>query len=64
MQLGEIQDPRTGQIDKDLLRPSRPSTSLEMLKQKTKGNLTADEDKFVDNILFDLKMKYVKALSH
>ena len=32
-----------------------------MLKEKTKGNLTPDEDKFLESVLFDLRMRYVKA---
>jgi hypothetical protein len=32
-----------------------------MLKDKTKGNLTDEEQKFLDNILADLRMRYVKA---
>ena len=33
-----------------------------MLKEKTKGNLSSEEEKFLDNVLYDLKMRYVKAL--
>jgi len=33
-----------------------------MLKEKTKGNLTLEEEKFIDNVLFDLRMRYVKAV--
>jgi hypothetical protein len=32
-----------------------------MLKEKTKGNLTSDEEKLMENMLYDLKMRYVKA---
>jgi hypothetical protein len=34
-----------------------------MLEEKTKGNLTPDEAKLIENILFDLRMRYVKATS-
>ncbi len=33
---------------------------LEMLKEKTKGNLDADEQKLIENILYDLRMAYVQ----
>jgi hypothetical protein len=32
-----------------------------MLQEKTKGNLTSEEEKLVEFILYDLRMKYVKA---
>ena len=32
-----------------------------MLKEKTAGNLTDDEQKLVDALLFDLRLKYVEA---
>jgi hypothetical protein len=31
-----------------------------MLKEKTKGNLSKDEDELLDSILFNLRMKYVE----
>jgi hypothetical protein len=34
-----------------------------MLEEKTKGNLTPDEAKLMENILFDLRMRYIKATS-
>jgi hypothetical protein len=32
-----------------------------MLREKTKGNLTPDEEKLMENILYDLRIRYVKA---
>lgn len=34
-----------------------------MLKEKTAGNLTADEGKLLEALLFDLRLKYVEACS-
>jgi hypothetical protein len=31
-----------------------------MLEEKTKGNLTQDEKEMLNNILFELRMKYVQ----
>jgi hypothetical protein len=33
-----------------------------MLKDKTRGNLNASEDRLMEDILFDLRMKYVEAV--
>lgn len=32
---------------------------LELLKEKTRGNLTKDEEGFLDGVLFDLRMRYM-----
>jgi hypothetical protein len=32
-----------------------------MLKEKAKGNLSADEEKVIEYVLYDLRMRYVKA---
>lgn len=36
---------------------------LEMLKEKTQGNLTADESKLLETSLFELRMRYVQVFS-
>jgi hypothetical protein len=33
---------------------------LALLKEKTKGNLTDDEGKVLDSLLFDLRMKFIE----
>jgi len=33
-----------------------------MLKEKTKGNLTPEEEKRIEYVLYDLRIKYVKAI--
>ena len=35
--------------------------SLEILKEKTRGNLTAEETTLLDSLLFDLRLRYLKA---
>lgn len=34
---------------------------LEMLAEKTKGNLNEEEDKLLGTLLYDLRMRYVEA---
>ncbi|SHO50503.1 DUF1844 domain-containing protein [Desulfopila aestuarii] len=59
--LGEIRDPRTGQtnVDHDLARHA--IDTLVMLQQKTKGNLSRDEEEMLKNIIYDVKLRFVKA---
>lgn len=34
---------------------------LAMLQNKTKGNLTRDEEKLLDQLLYDLRLRFVQA---
>jgi hypothetical protein len=60
--LGEIADPQTGKKEKDLPLAKHAIDTIDLLKQKTAGNLTEDEQKFINAILDDLKLRYVKAV--
>ena len=61
LHLGEIADPHTGQKNKDLPLAKHSIDIIAMLKEKTKGNLTEEEQKFVESILADLRWRYVRA---
>ena len=62
LQLGMAPHPQTGKQEKDLPGAKQTIDLLEMLQQKTHGNLTADEGQLLEECLYDLKMTYVKAL--
>jgi hypothetical protein len=62
IQLGEIQDPVSEEIAKNLPLAKQTIDLIGMLKEKTKGNLTPDEEKLIENILYDLRIRYVKAV--
>ncbi len=61
IQLGEIADPATKESVKNLALAKQTIDLLVMLEQKTKGNLTPEEDKLMEHILYELRMRYVKA---
>ena len=62
MQLGEIADPLSGKVNKDIPVAKQMIDIIGMLRDKTKGNLNAGEDRLTEDILFDLRMKYVEAV--
>ena len=62
LQLGMAPHPETGKQEKDLPGAKQTIDILEMLQQKTRGNLTTDEGQLLEECLYDLKMTYVKAL--
>jgi hypothetical protein len=61
--LGEIADPETGGTRQDLVLAKHTIDTLDLLKEKTKGNLTDEEENMLEKFLYDLKMRYVKASS-
>ncbi len=61
--LGELPDPITNIKKPNLLLARHTIETLEMLKEKTKGNLTYEEEKLLESILYELKLKYVKLCS-
>jgi len=61
--LGVIEDPATNQKTENLPLAKQTIDILGILEEKTKGNLTEDEDKLLTNILADLRLMYVKACS-
>ena len=60
VQLGLIEDPGSGQQTKNLPLAKQTIDLLAMLEEKTRGNLTSDEENILKNILYELRMLYVK----
>lgn len=59
--LGEMVDPETGQKGRDLVLAKHTIDTLQLLKEKTAGNLTDKEQELLENALYDLRMRYVTA---
>ena len=57
--MGKIKNPLTDKLERDLEQAQFSIDVLDMLKQKTKGNLTTDETKFLDNVIGQLKLNYL-----
>jgi len=60
LHLGLIDDPATGKKVKNLALGKHTIDILGMLEEKTRGNLTSDEENMLKNILYDLRMLYVR----
>ena len=61
IQLGEVPDPMTQKAERHLPLAKQTIDIIGMLQEKTKGNLTPEEEKLIEFVLYDLRMKYVKA---
>jgi hypothetical protein len=59
---GDIADPNTGERQEpDLIAAQQMIDLISLLQEKTKGNLTSEEAKLVDDLLYELRMRYVQA---
>ncbi len=60
--MGNIPNPQTNKPEQNLPAAQQMIDILGMLKEKTKGNLTQEEQALLDNVLFNLRMQYVKVM--
>ncbi len=58
-QLGKIKNPVTGAIERDLAAAQNSIDILDMLKDKTKGNLSDNESRLLGTVIQELKLNYV-----
>ena len=59
--LGDEPDPTTGQRHRDLAGAAEVIDLLLLLRQKTEGNRTAEETQILDEFVYDLQLRYVRA---
>jgi hypothetical protein len=58
--LGEIQHPDTPEAKENMLLARQTIDLLAMLEEKTRGNLTGEEKRFLSDLLADLRLKFVE----
>lgn len=58
-----IPNPETNEVVTNLPLVKHIIDTIEMLEEKTKGNLTAPESNFLANTLYELRMSYVRAIN-
>jgi hypothetical protein len=61
LHLGELEAPGADGPQKDLALAKHTIDVLVMLEEKTRGNLTPDEEKLISSLLYDLRLRYVEA---
>ena len=60
MSMGKIKNPVTGSLDRNLDYAKMAIDTLDMLTEKTKGNLSEYEEKFLSETISELKVNYVE----
>ena len=58
--LGAIPDPNTGKVERNLALVKQTIDLLGLLKEKTRNNLSPEEENLFDHLLYDLRMAYVR----
>ncbi len=59
LHLGEIESPLAGKVERDLGAAKDIIDVLGVLREKTRNNLEQAEERLLDSILYDLRMRYV-----
>lgn len=57
--IGEAADPVSGKTTKNMSLARTNIDMLELLRKKTKGNLDESESALLENLICELKLKYV-----
>ncbi|MEO8179376.1 MAG: DUF1844 domain-containing protein [Deltaproteobacteria bacterium] len=58
--LGDAPDPSGGPAQRDVPMAKQTIDLLAVLQKKTEGNLTGEEERLLDQILYDLRMRFVE----
>ncbi len=57
--LGEVPNPYTNKKEEDMESARHTIEILSMLEQKTKGNLSSEEQQLLGSVLYELRMKFM-----
>ena len=61
--MGEVPNPITNQVEKNLTQAKFLIDTLVVLREKTKGNLTTEENNLLNGSIYELQMKYVEIMN-
>lgn len=61
--LGQVPNPATNKKEENIKQAKFIIDTLNMLKEKTKGNLNQEESGFLENLLYELRMLYISKVN-
>lgn len=61
---GDRPDPSTGQQETNLPAARQMIDTLAMIEEKTRGNLTIQERQLIEQLVYELRVKYVEMTQH
>lgn len=59
---GDYVDPKSGKTERNLPLAKHTIDMLGMLQEKTRGNLNPDESRLLENVLYNLRLRYLEAV--
>lgn len=59
MQMGKMKNPQSGNLERNLEQAELTIDMIDMLKEKSKGNLSSEEQRFIDTVLSEVKINFV-----
>lgn len=62
--LGDLENPMTNKKEIELRQAKFFIDTLSMVKEKTHGNLSLEEDNYLDSVIYELKMRFVEKLQN
>jgi hypothetical protein len=62
-QMGKLKNPINDKIERDLQQAQLSIDMLDMLEEKTRGNLSEEETKYLKGVLQELKLNYVDEMA-
>jgi hypothetical protein len=60
MHLGDAPNPIDGRVEKNLAMARQTIDLLTLLEEKTQGNLTGEEERVLEQALYELRLRYVE----
>jgi hypothetical protein len=57
--MGKLKNPATDQVERNMEQAKQSIDILELIKAKTKNNITQDQGRMLDGLLTDLRLNYV-----
>jgi hypothetical protein len=63
MAMGKLANPMTGKVDREMQGAQFMIDLLEMIEERTRGNLTDDESRMIATTLRDLRLNYVAEMN-
>jgi hypothetical protein len=62
LHLGDAPNPSNGKLERNLTMAQQTIDLLGLLEQKTQGNLTGEEERVLEQVLYELRSRYVEVL--
>lgn len=60
LHLGDAPNPLTGRVERNLTMARQTIDLLGLLEKKTQGNLTGEEERVLEQVLYELRLRYVE----